>query len=106
MTTADPNADKAFLDFHAANPMIYKVFVSFARQAKAAGAKALGAKAVWERMRWSFAVENAPGGEGYVFNNNYVSRYARLAMMKEPDLAGMFETRRLKVAPGELDLKI
>lgn len=77
------------------------LFVKYAREAKARGKK-VGAKACWERCRWDSHLE-VQGALAYDYNNNFVSRYARLAMMQEPDLAGFFDTRALKrkeIPPG------
>ena len=106
--TANAEADRAFLDFHGANPQVYTSFVEYAREMKYAmirrGEKpVIGAKAVWERLRWQVVLTTTD--DDFKLNNNHVSRYARLAMQREPDLAGMFNTRRLKVAPGELALR-
>lgn len=97
--TANPEADAAFWKFFSANPDVYKAFVYFALEAKRKGADRIGAKAVWERLRWSLNVEFRTNGKDYALNNNFVSRYARLAMNREPSLAGMFETRKLKPQP-------
>jgi hypothetical protein len=74
MTTADPKADKAFLEFHAANPSVYNLFVSFAREAKNTGAGSVGAKAVWERLRWEVATDIRYRGE-FKLNNNYTRKW-------------------------------
>lgn len=104
MTPTNPEADAAFWKFHARNPGVLELFLRFAREAKAArirrpGAPRIGAKAIWERIRWEYSVVEEIDSSAFVLNNNYVSRYARLAMMKEPSLAGMFETRKLKPQP-------
>ena len=102
MTTADPKADAVFMAFNACNPHVLDLFIRFAREAKAAGRKRIGAKMIAERIRWETTVATLDAD--YKINNNHVSRLARLAMQREPDLAGMFKTRALKRAPGELPL--
>lgn len=102
--SANPEADAAFWKFHERNPRVLVLFVQFAKEAKAAavrrpGAPRIGAKAIWERIRWEYSVVENVEGAAFVLNNNMTSRYARLAMMKEPSLAGMFETRKLKPQP-------
>lgn len=84
-----------FEAFHAANPEVYVAMVSLSRRAKAHGRRP-GVKAVWEMLRASLAVEHRD--KDYQLNNNFTSRYARLVMEREPDLAGFFEVRELKSA--------
>lgn len=91
--------DERFEIFHAENPHVFEVMVRLAREAKARGRRRIGAKALAERARWelAFAVE----GEDFKINNSYVSRYARLLAETHPELADLFEFRRLHDAPGE-----
>lgn len=89
---ADSIADR-FAVFHAEHPEVYVELVRLAREAKAAGVR-VGMKALWERLRWSFTVDR-PSGK-FKLNNVYTARYARLIMENEPDLRGLFETRRLR----------
>ena len=86
--------DESFMRFHAANPHVYRALRQVALHAAARG-KRVGMKAVYERVRWEYSVETA--GDPYQLNNNYTSRYARLLMENEPQLAGFFETRRLHI---------
>ena len=86
--------DTAFREFHTENPAVFSFFMIFAEQALATGQK-IGAKAIWERMRWEIST-NPTYGEYYKFNNNYTSRYARMAIAKNPKLADLFEIRRIK----------
>lgn len=83
-----------FEEFHKANPLVYELLVRFARQLKATGREHCGIKLVWERMRWEIAMTTRDP-EGFKLNNNYHSRYARLVMAQEPDLAEFFHTRQL-----------
>lgn len=57
----------------------------------------MGIAMLWERMRWELTVEtdSVDLGDDFKLNNNYRSRYARLIMNNEPDLAGFFDIRRL-----------
>jgi hypothetical protein len=92
--TAAHTIQERFLEFHDDHPEVYAAVVQFARQAKERGRKRFGVKMIWERARWYLAIERA--GEDYKLNNNYHSRYARLVMAQEPDLADFFETRELR----------
>lgn len=86
--------DEQFKLFHAANPQVYELFRALTRRLVQAGRRKVGAKMVWERIRWEYAL--ATEGDAYKLNNNLTSRYARLVMEREPDLAGIFETRELR----------
>jgi hypothetical protein len=86
---------RAFEAFHAANPQVYATLVRLARGYFTAG-RHVGIGHLWEVMRWQRWVETR--GDFFRLNNNWRSRYARLIMEQEPDLAGYFETRRLRSA--------
>lgn len=71
------------------------LFCDMALDAYDAGAKKIGAKAIWERMRWNLQVERRTGDE-FKLNNNFTSRIARTAISRHPELAEMFEFRKLR----------
>lgn len=85
--------DRQFWTFHNTHPEVYDALVRLARQGIAAGRKRLGIGQLYEVLRWNMAL--ATGDDGFRLNNNHRSRYALLIMDREPDLAGVFETRRL-----------
>jgi hypothetical protein len=84
-----------FLAFHEANPKVYEELVKLARQAKAKGRTTIGIGMLWEVLRWHFWLETK-GDDEFKLNNNHRSRYARLIMGLEVDLAGVFVTRELR----------
>lgn len=86
-----------FEQFHRTHPEVYHALVTYTRDARRAGRERIGVRMIWERMRWYLAIER-DATEDYKFNDHYPSRYARLIMDQEPDLAGVFETRRLRRA--------
>jgi len=88
--------DDHFADFHGENPHVYENIKRIAYQAKAAGRKRIGMKLIFERLRWEYFIRTDRPEAEFMLNNNYTSRYARLLMANEPELAGMFETRILK----------
>lgn len=88
------NIDERFNEFNANHPHIFNLFCTFALQVKARGKK-IGAKAIAERIRWEIYFE-LPKLEEYKINNNYISRYARLAVKKYPELITVFNFRSLK----------
>lgn len=91
-----PTIQERFDEFHRENPNVYRLLVNYSRAAIQAGRKTLGIKAVWERMRWHVYIELKQKEEGFKLNDHFTSRYARLIMEQEPDLADFFEIRRLR----------
>lgn len=85
---------EAFMAFHKLNPHIYNRLVELTRAARAAGRTHVGIGAMWERLRWDYLVST--NGADFKLNNNYRSRYARLIIANEPELANMFELRALR----------
>jgi len=84
-----------FAEFHCDHPEVYKKLLQLASQAKTTGLTKYGIKAIWELIRWHFQIESGMG-EDFKLNNDYSSRYARLAVQDYPDLRGFFELRRLR----------
>jgi hypothetical protein len=93
MATRKPTIQERFERFHAENPHVYEMFVRFARQLRARRARGSAAM-IFERMRWETAITTSD--PHFKLNDQYTSRYARLAMAQEPDLAGFFEVRELR----------
>lgn len=89
--------EERFLRFHASNPHIYEMLVRFAREARRHGKSRFGVRVIWERMRFEMWLSTV-ADDDYKLNDHFTSRYARLIMDQEPDLAGIFETRRLRSA--------
>lgn len=87
--------DSRFRTFHRENPHVYQILVRLAREARTRGKTRLGVKALWERMRWDIWMQTEDDDE-FKLNNNFTSRYARLIVRQEPDIAGMFELRALR----------
>lgn len=81
-----------FWAYHEANPQVYRELCRFARQALAAGRRRLSINLLFERLRWFTEIE--AHGDPFKVNNTFRAWYARLLMQQEPDLAGVFETRR------------
>jgi hypothetical protein len=86
---------RRFLAFHRANPFVYLKLVELARRARDRGMTRYGIRRLWEVMRWEIAMDIQRDGE-FRLNDHFHSRYARLIMEQEPDLAGFFETRFLR----------
>lgn len=95
--------DREFLAFHQANPHVYRTLAALAREwltrkkarADQTGMLHMGVGMLWERMRWEVSFQAHDRAE-FKCNNSYRSRFARLLMEQEPDLAGVFEIRELR----------
>lgn len=93
-----PTIGEAFDEFHRLNPWVYDAMCTLARRMLRIGRSRIGIGMLTEVLRWHyFAATTDPNSE-FRINNNYRSRYARLIMDNEPDLAGMFELRELRAA--------
>lgn len=94
MLPFDATLDDAFLRFHMDNPKVYERLVRKARAWRDAGHSHGSIKMFWESLRFDYGLEIGARGR-FKLNNNHHSRYARLIMEREHDLAGFFETREL-----------
>lgn len=92
--------EESFWQFHAANPHVYGELLALARRARRRGVERLGIGMLFEVLRWRYALRT--GGDDFRLNNNHRSYYARLIMLRNPELDGIFETRRLASDGGEL----
>lgn len=94
-----------FLAYHEANPQVYDQLRRFALEAVAKGTMRLSINLLFERLRWFTTVETQ--GDPFKVNNTYRAWYARLLMQQEPELAGVFETRKAEAdhahMPGDND---
>ena len=86
--------DTEFWEFHVNNPAVYDELVKLSRQARRRGRARIGIKMLFEVVRWQRILSTTD--PDWKLNNNYHSRYARLIMEQEPDLADMFELRELR----------
>lgn len=86
---------KRFLRFHNENPHVYEKLVALARQVHRAGHKNYSIWALFARLRWHYDFETECE-KGFKLCNDYTSRYSRMLMEKEPELAGFFRIRPLK----------
>ncbi len=80
-----------FLEFDAENPVIYELFVSYAKQVKDAGHKRFSAEAIINRIRWHVSVETR--GDSFKINNNHKPFYARKLVKEYPEFEGFFQFR-------------
>jgi hypothetical protein len=88
-----PTTEQRFADFHEANPLVYSELVKAARQFRQqTGRQRCGMSLLFGRVRWVLSLQTK--GDVFRLNNDYLPFYSRLVMAQEPDLAGMFDTRR------------
>jgi len=87
--------DKKFMEYHKRNPQIFNKIVDYAMQLKVVGRLNYGMKAIVERVRWDYAIKAEVDMNDFKINNNFTSRYARLAETLYPELKGFFEVRSL-----------
>lgn len=86
-----------FARFHDLNPHVYVALRRLARDLIEAGRSRVGIGMLFEVLRWQRMI--ATRGDEWLLNNDYRAPYARLLMDREPELAGIFETRRSQVDP-------
>lgn len=84
-----------FEEFHHKNPEVYYELVTLARSAKVRGHQRVGIDQLFAVLRWNRLMRTS-SRDGWKLNNSFRSRYARLIAEREPDLAGIFETRELR----------
>lgn len=91
-----------FLEFHGANPDVYKSLVRMSHDLVCRGHKRYGIGGLFEVLRWQSAM--LTDSKDWKLNNNYRAFYARLIMASEPLLDGFFELREQKAAaPGTME---
>ena len=86
----------SFLAWHEANPTVWKMFESKAKNLILSGKKRWGAKAIFEVIRYERAEKEGGQFEDYAVNNNYPAYYARVFALKYPQHKNFFEFREVK----------
>ena len=81
--------------YHEQHPEVYAHLVALARQWHRATRKKIGIATLYERLRWEYGITGRDQ-HGFKLNNNYRAYYARLIMEENPDLAFMFDLRKVK----------
>lgn len=97
LRTSEESIDRRFQEFHRRNPRVYEQLVRLARVAKHQGRARIGIKMLWEVVRWNLSAD-LRYDDVFKLPNELHSRYARLIMEQERDLAGIFEVRQLRSA--------
>lgn len=86
-----------FEAFHAANPWVYRAFVTLTEDWLRRGHDRIGIGMLTEVIRWQYG-RATDGSEPFRVNNNFRSRYVRLLLDEHPEWTSVFETRELKSA--------
>ena len=82
---------EAYLEWDAANPHFYPLFVEAAAALAFAGRRRIGASLVFEHLRYNSLLQTS--GEAFKLNNNYRAIYARRFMEEFPQFGELFATR-------------
>ncbi len=83
--------DAEFLEFHQANPALYRELVRRTRAVIDRGHKGFGFRIIWDSVR-ADKLYGIKSVDGFRLNDRYTSDYSRL-VMTEPGLEGVFEIR-------------
>ena len=95
--TTESKSEKDFWKFHEVNPRIYELLVHYARRWRRANPTApVGIDLLYARIRWDFSVNTQKPPIDFKLSNNHKPYYARLIMVKEPQLKGIFVTKKQK----------
>lgn len=95
----DDTIEARFQKFHREHGEVYAKLVEFSRELVAAGWDHFGVSVPWERVRYETMLGAKRGqAQPWKLNDNLRSRYARLIIDREPDLADVFTVRTLRSA--------
>jgi hypothetical protein len=88
--------DRKFQEYHEKNPEVYNHLVRITREAHNKGKKSLSIWLVANVVRWYVNMDTDDPNSDFKISNDYLSRYSRLIMKNNPDLDGIFKTKKLK----------
>lgn len=91
----DDDVQRRFQKFHNENPHVYRKLLQLARQVQERGFRNYSIWALFSRLRWHYDFETQ-SEDGFKLCNDFTSRYSRMLMENEPELAGFFRIRPLK----------
>lgn len=90
----DNSLPARFDRFDAANPQVYEALVSLARSIRSKRPDStIGIGMLYEVLRWRCYMETDTE-EPYRLSNDFRAFYARKIMRNEPDLGGIFQTKK------------
>jgi len=88
-----------FEQFHAENPVVYKLWDKFTREAISKGYRKIGVALIMERIRWETNIElhdQINEEKEIKINDHHKAYYARLWLKNNPQHKGMFELRTVE----------
>ena len=92
--SSEATIQERFERFHVENPHVYRELALIARRWKSRGHDRGSISMIFEVIRYRAGLRTR--SDDFKLNNSFRSRYARLLMAREPDLAEFFETRELQ----------
>ena len=92
-----------FRKFHFANPHIYQTFSIYSWDAAKAGHKVFSHWLIMNRIRWDSLIQT--DGEKYKIPNEFIAFYARMFMIRYPQLGAFFKIKRMKGEPYDVWLR-
>jgi len=95
--TTESKSEQAFWKFHEANPQVYELLTMYATAWRMRNPDVpVGIDLLYARIRWDFSVNTQKPPIDFKLSNNHKPYYARLIMVKEPQLKGIFVTKKQK----------
>ena len=94
MKTRADEMDEQAQAFHERNPLVYQLFVRFAKEMVSRGFANYSSMSIIQRIRWETDQANVDGQSSFKINNNYAPWYARRFMEAFPEYEGFFRTRK------------
>ena len=92
-----------FRKFHFANPHIYQTFSIYSWDAANVGHKVFSHWLIMNRIRWDSLIQT--DGEKYKIPNEFIAFYARMVMIRHPQLGAFFKIKRMKGEPYDVWLR-
>ena len=95
---------QAWLEWHTANPMVWKMFEQFAFQAVKMNRKKISHWLIINRIRWEVAMKTT--GSDFKICNNHIAFYARLFVKVHPQYRFIFNLKRMADEPWHGDMPL
>lgn len=95
---APETIEARFQAFHREHPEVYRQLRKMALSLVHRGYSHIGIGMLWETLRYHSMLGSTAAEDPFRLNDHMRSRYARLLMDQEAELADVFETRRLRTA--------
>lgn len=93
--TSSERLRRRFQEHREKHPWVWTALLTMARRARERGRRRMGIAALFEIARWE-TPDRESDDLGWKLDNSMRAYYSRALMEEHPDLAGLFETRRLR----------